>query len=156
MTRRTSLKIAAALLAFSTAGGAMAQTATAPQSEPKRKVQQTEAAAPGGAAQQVAVDPGSGAPGAPTAEQIQALERAVAAMLSQSSEGLEVVELPDGTLTIDLEGRFQEVIVATVAPDGIVRMGCVNRPGQVRAALAPKAREGAAKAAPAAKPLEVK
>ncbi len=155
MTRPTTWKLAVALVAFSTIGVAVAQTATSPQSEPKRKVQQTEASSPGGAAQQVAADPASGEPGAPTAEQIGAIERAVAAMLSQSSEGLEVVELPDGTLTMDLEGRFQEVIVATIAPDGTVRVGCVNRPGQVQAALAPKARGSAKKPAAAATPLEV-
>ncbi len=156
MTRRTGSKIAAALMALAIAGTVMAQTATAPQSEPKRKVQHTQTTATGEGAQQVAVDPATGALGAPTAEQIQALERAVAAMLSQSSEGLEVVELPDGTLTVDLLGRFQEVAVAAVAPDGTLRTGCVSRPGEVRAVLAPEARAVAKKAAPAVAPLEVR
>ncbi len=155
MTRRTGSKIGAALVALAIAGMAMAQTATAPQGEPKRKAQQTQTTT-GEGAQQVAVDPAAGTLGAPTAEQIQALERAVAAMLSQSSEGLEVVELPDGTLTVDLEGRFQEVAVAAVAPDGTVRTGCVSRPGEVRAALVPVVRVVAKKPAPAVAPLEVR
>jgi hypothetical protein len=148
MIRRQRWGIATALLAFS-AAGVVAQTATAPAVEGKRKVQKAQAAAPGAAGQRVFVDPATGKITEPTPEQIQALEQAVAGMLSQSSEGLQVVELPDGTLTIDLEGRFQEVAIATVAPDGTVRTGCVNHPGQVKWVLKKKP-------APAAPPLEVK
>lgn len=145
-----------ALLAFSAAGAAMAQTATATGSQAKPKVQKTQAAAPAGAGQRAALDPATGTPGEPTPEQIRELEAAMAEMLSQSSEGLQVVELPDGTLTMDLQGRFQEVVVAAVAPDGTVRIGCVERPGQVKAVLAPKARRGAKDSVPATAPLEVK
>jgi len=154
--RHTSWGIAAALLAFSAAGVAVAQTATATESQPTLKVQKTQAAVPAGAGQQAALDPAAGTAGEPTPEQIQSIETAMAEMLSRSSEGLQVVEWPDGTLTMDLQGRFQEMIVATVAPDGTVRIGCVNQPGQVRAVLAPRTRQGGKDLLPEAKPLEVK
>ena len=102
------------------------------------------------------MDPSAATIGEPTPEQIRAIEIAMAEMLSRSSEGLQVVELPDGTLTMDLQGRFQEVVVATISPDGTVRIGCVNQPGQVKAALAPKPGRTAKTPAPAATPLEVR
>jgi hypothetical protein len=149
MSRRKRWGIAATLLAFSAAGLAVAQTATAPAGEGKRHTRKTQAAAPASVGQRVFVDPATGRLAEPTPEQIQALEKAVAEMLSQSSEDLVVIELPDGTLTIDLEGRFQEVAIATKGPDGSIQTGCVNHPGQVKWVLKRKP-------APAATALEVK
>jgi hypothetical protein len=62
--------------------------------------------------------------------------------LNQSSEGLTEVKLPDGGgYLVDLEGRFQSMLVATIGPDGKLRMGHpVARPQAARIdAAAPKA-----------------
>lgn len=46
--------------------------------------------------------------------------------LSTSSEGLTEVTHPDGTVTVDLEGRFQNFSVAKVNPDGTITTECVS------------------------------
>lgn len=46
--------------------------------------------------------------------------------LSTSSEGLTEVRHPDGTVTVDLEGRFQNFSVAKVNPDGTITTECVS------------------------------
>lgn len=44
--------------------------------------------------------------------------------LSRSHEGLEAIRKPDGTLTLDLENRFQNVTTATIGADGGIEMRC--------------------------------
>jgi hypothetical protein len=45
--------------------------------------------------------------------------------LRTSSAGLaEQPNLVDGGVTVDLQGRFQSVVVATVRPDGVVGTSC--------------------------------
>lgn len=156
MTRNQRWGTAIVLLAFCAVGAAVGQTATTKGSDTKSRARKTQAAAPAQSGQRVFVDPDTGKITEPTPEQIQALEQAVAGMLSQSSEGLQVIELPDGSVTIDLEGRFQEVVVAAVAPDGSVRMGCVDHPAQVKGVLGAKPVRNEKKPAPAAAPPEVK
>lgn len=46
------------------------------------------------------------------------------AALSQSSEGLVEVRMPDGSTMIDLQGRFQMTSQATVQADGRVKTDC--------------------------------
>ena len=43
---------------------------------------------------------------------------------SESDEGLVIVELPDGSSMVDLQGRFMSVMVATPTEDGGVVVGC--------------------------------
>lgn len=45
--------------------------------------------------------------------------------LSRSSEGLVFQRGPDGTISVDLQGRFQNVSVARIDADGEIRTGCV-------------------------------
>jgi hypothetical protein len=77
------------------------------------------------AAMMVFVDPETGRrSGRPvTEEQHQAAVRAGAA-LNRSSEGLEVVRMPDGSLMMDLKGRFQNFSVVHRSEDGSLRMDC--------------------------------
>ena len=49
-------------------------------------------------------------------------------MLNQSTEGLVQVQHPDGSVSVDLQGRFQDVTVARVNKDGSVSQSCVNNP----------------------------
>ena len=105
-------------------------------------------AAPVAAAGLVAyIDPATGGLTAtPTEEQRAAMRAALAALVNDSDEGLVEVTLPDGSVMLDLQGRFQEALVVLMAPDGTRRHECISSvPGA--AAASPAA---AATAAPAA------
>ncbi len=103
--------------------------------------------------QQAFVDPLTGQLRAPTAVEFMLLSDGIEEMLSQSSEGLEVVELGDGTMMVDLQDRFQEIAVAAIV-DGQVRMTCVNERSALEAFL--KGLHAPAIVPPAPQPLEVK
>jgi hypothetical protein len=46
--------------------------------------------------------------------------------LLRTSAGLFEVRLPDGTVMVDLQGRFLEYSVARLDPAGLPRLACVN------------------------------
>lgn len=48
--------------------------------------------------------------------------------LSRSSEGLEPVVLPDGSVQVDLQGRFRHLGVARIGNDGQPYLGCFDHP----------------------------
>lgn len=75
---------------------------------------------------QVAVDPQTGKLREPTPEERQALIQAMQRLLSTSTDGLTVVQHPDGSETVDLEGRFQNLSVAKINADGTVSKQCVT------------------------------
>jgi hypothetical protein len=82
-------------------------------------------------------------------------------MTSRSSEGLVEVAQADGTVSMDLQGRFMSVMVATTAPDGSQSVVCETGPEALKNALAPRSDAPAAekgsrpvKAAPAARELK--
>ncbi|HSN91274.1 MAG TPA: hypothetical protein VLS93_08595 [Anaeromyxobacteraceae bacterium] len=84
---------------------------------------------------QVAVDE-DGALRAPTAEESKALADATGDALSQSDKGLSERRLPDGTVQVDLQGRFESLSVARVV-NGQVVARCVTSPGEAADFLAP-------------------
>jgi hypothetical protein len=49
-------------------------------------------------------------------------------LVSQSTDGLVQVRRPDGGVSMDLQGRFQNVLVAKKESDGTVTQGCVDNP----------------------------
>jgi len=59
--------------------------------------------------------PGTEPPGLSIAEQNK---------LSRSHQGLEKRQLPDGTLLVNLQGRFQNMSVVTMTPDGESHITC--------------------------------
>lgn len=63
----------------------------------------------------------------PTDAQVRELDRLIGEALDDSSEGLEVQTAPDGSKYVDLRGRFQSVSLATVQPDGGIRLHCTDR-----------------------------
>lgn len=84
------------------------------------------AVAPAGAAGlRAVVDPEHGGLRPATAEDL-ALDADLAAKLSRSSEGLEVVTHPGGMQSVDLQGRFQSLTVMTIDADGRKRTACVH------------------------------
>lgn len=55
--------------------------------------------------------------------------------LSRSTEGLVEVHRPDGSVHVNLEGRFQSASVARLNRDGTVETTCVETPVQAEAFL---------------------
>ena len=49
-------------------------------------------------------------------------------MLDNATDGLTQVRHADGSVSMDLEGRFQNVTVARVNSDGTVDQSCVDNP----------------------------
>jgi hypothetical protein len=49
-------------------------------------------------------------------------------LVNQSTEGLEQVHHEDGSVSMDLKGRFQNVTVARINKDGTVSESCVDNP----------------------------
>lgn len=76
----------------------------------------------------VHIDPATGAPIEPTAEEIGTLLAPLAMQLSTSSEGLVEVASPvaGGGYMVDLQGRFQNVATAFVDENGNVHSPCVD------------------------------
>jgi len=93
--------------------------------------------APGSAGMIVALDPETGTFGMPTPEQARELEEQMKASLSHSDEGLEFIDHPDGSTSVDLQGRFQNMSIAHIGPDGRVHTTCVDDHDAARKALDP-------------------
>ena len=59
------------------------------------------------------------------------LRDALSQMVNTSSEGLQEQVLDDGTVVVDLQGRFQSAMVVSVGSDGKLVSGCyANTPGK--------------------------
>lgn len=63
-----------------------------------------------------------------TPEEAQRLANGIAPMLDNSTDGLAQVRHADGSVSMDLEGRFQNVTVARVNADGTIEQSCVDNP----------------------------
>jgi hypothetical protein len=82
------------------------------------------------AGQDVQVDPQTGQVRSLTPEQARRLAEGLKRMLNKSSEGLVQEQHADGSVSMDLQGRFQNVAVARVEPDGTVTQSCIDKPAQ--------------------------
>jgi hypothetical protein len=85
---------------------------------------------------QVTIDPKTGRMQPPTAEEAAKLAAALQTMLSHEADDLTPVQLPDGTIVIDLQDTFQEAVMASVNARGRVTMRCVSDPAQAARILA--------------------
>ena len=63
-----------------------------------------------------------------TPQEAQQLANGLAPMLDNSTDGLVQVHHADGSVSMDLQGRFQNVAVAKVNTDGVIEQGCVDNP----------------------------
>jgi hypothetical protein len=63
-----------------------------------------------------------------TPEEAKQLADGLKGMLNRSTEGLVQEQHADGTVSMDLQGRFQNVTVAKVNPDGTVTRSCIDSP----------------------------
>ena len=62
------------------------------------------------------------------ADEAQKLAAGMKELVNQSTEGLAEVHHADGSVSVDLDGRFQNVTVARVNPDGTISQSCVDNP----------------------------
>ena len=62
----------------------------------------------------------------PTDAETQALVDQVSALTNRSTEGLTVKQLPNGTKQVNLQGRFNEVVLGRANADGTVETRCVS------------------------------
>jgi hypothetical protein len=63
-----------------------------------------------------------------TPDEAKKLAEGLKGMLNKSSEGLVEQHNADGSVEMDLQGRFQSVTVARVNKDGSVTQSCVDNP----------------------------
>ena len=83
----------------------------------------------------VAIDPSTGRLAPPTPEQRAKLAAALAQMIDQRTEGLEVRRLQNGMHLVDLHGRFRNVEVAVRGTDGELLLRCVDAPEELERLL---------------------
>ena len=80
------------------------------------------------AGRDVQVDPQTGQIKPLSPQEAQQLAEQLKGMFNKSTEGLAAVREPDGSITMDLQGRFQNVTVARTNEDGSVETSCVDNP----------------------------
>lgn len=74
----------------------------------------------------IGIDPETGKLGMPTREQWNQLSDLEQQRLDHSSAGLIEVHHPDGSVSVDLQGRFQEFATVRIGPDGKLIFQCVD------------------------------
>ena len=84
----------------------------------------------------VGIDPETGRIGPASAAQRAELGLSVDQALSHSQAGLVEVHHPDGSVSIDLQGRFQEYMVGHIGADGRRTFQCVDDRDALKRALA--------------------
>ena len=95
------------------------------------------------AGQTVAIDRATGRLRPPTPEERKALAAGLKNMLNRSTEGLTEVQHANGAKSVNLQGRFQSIAVASVNPDGSVRERCVTTQREADALLHSNAKSSA-------------
>ena len=78
------------------------------------------------ASQQVPIDEQTGQIRPLTQEEAQRLAAGINELVNQSTDGLRAVRHADGSVSMDLDGHFQNVIVAKKNEDGTVSQSCVD------------------------------
>jgi hypothetical protein len=63
-----------------------------------------------------------------TQDEVQKMVAAMKKMANQSTEGLSQVQHEDGSVSMDLGDRFQNVTIARQTKDGSVTTSCVDNP----------------------------
>jgi hypothetical protein len=80
------------------------------------------------AGQEIQIDGQTGQIQRLTPEEAQKLAEGLRPMLNKSVEGLDGVNHPDASVSLELQGRFQNVTVARVNKDGTLSQSCVDNP----------------------------
>jgi hypothetical protein len=128
MTRKFVIHVflAAAFVSAALPAGAAARvsTAAAPK-EPAVCPADDSAVGPG---LRAFLDPQTGQLREPTPEEARALAAAARIEVARAIESLEAVVHPDGMISLDLKGLFDQNLVVVRGPDGSLSMRCVEGP----------------------------
>jgi len=108
------------------------------------------------AGQDVQVDGQTGKLKPLTPEQAQRLAEGLKKMVNKSADGLALDQHEDGSVSMDLQGRFRHVVVARATEDGSVSMSCVDNPQAAAAAIGVDPKLLGVEGAPGAKPTTTK
>jgi len=76
----------------------------------------------------IPLDPQNGQVRPLTQEEAQKLAAGIKELVNQSTDGLQPVRHADGTVELDLQGRFQNIAVARRNDDGTIAESCVDNP----------------------------
>ncbi|MEO6463678.1 MAG: hypothetical protein ABIP29_11440 [Candidatus Eisenbacteria bacterium] len=85
---------------------------------------------PGSMGMMIAIDPETGEVGMPSPAQISEMNLSEDEAASHEDDGLTQVRSADGTVTVHLQGRYQEYAVIRKAADGTNVVGCVDHPAK--------------------------
>jgi len=77
---------------------------------------------------QMPLDPQTGLIRPLTPQEAKALAAGIKELVNQSTDGLQSEQHADGSVSIDLQGRFQNVAVAKRTEDGKLTQSCVDNP----------------------------
>jgi hypothetical protein len=145
MTNQSRLLwIGSAFVTFAVSGMAQAQEATARPANTQLPQQVVPTGAEDAPAQATAARRAATAAPAAAADAAQ-LERELVRMTSESDQGLTAVKQSDGSVRVDLDGRFMSVLVSTPTSDGGHEVSChtgkdaVEKVSDVQKILAGKA-----------------
>jgi hypothetical protein len=64
-----------------------------------------------------------------TQEEAERLAQGLKKLVNQSTDGLQSVQHADGSVSMDLQGRFQNIAVAKRDDDGTLVQSCIDNPG---------------------------
>ena len=78
------------------------------------------------AGQTVVLDRQTGQARPLTAEEARVLADGIKQLVNQSTEGLVQVRQKDGSVSMDLQGRFQSVLLAKKEADGTISRACID------------------------------
>jgi hypothetical protein len=76
----------------------------------------------------IPLDPQTGQVRPLTQDEAQRLAAGIKQLVNQSTDGLQSVKHADGTVSMDLQGRFQNIAVAKLDEDGKLTQSCVDNP----------------------------
>lgn len=150
--------LAVLVLGFGAATSISAQTAHVDKKKNKKSVAvSNDEARTGGSGQQAAIDPQTGKLREPTPEEARKLSEGMKEHLKPSKPGPRVVQLADGTMSMELTEEHMDFTVVKINPDGTMSMECVKGANAANAFVGAAANSNASAAtagAPAVKANE--
>jgi hypothetical protein len=118
--------LAVLVLGFGAAPSISAQTAHVDKKNKKSVTTPNDEARAGASGQQVAVDPQTGKLREPTPAEARKLAEDMKEYLKPSKQGSRVVQLTDGTLSMELTEEHLDFTVVKINPDGTLSTECVK------------------------------
>jgi hypothetical protein len=117
--------------------------ATTPRAVKPKAIAKTPARPVGVNGMVIAIDPETGELTAPTPEQMAGLQQVLPGDdLNNSDVGLTPVRHADGSVSVDLQGRFQEFATIRITPTGQKVFGCTTDPKSLTNPTTPPAPSG--------------